>query len=481
MQLERETILLLGYVFVAFEALGLIAAAHAVMTVRTAQGTIAWVIALIFMPVITLILYLIFGRNRCLRYIESKRAADLIMQETLRARNWRPWIEKAQEAEPFSAVEPLKTITRLTNMPLLAGNQVRLLLNGEATFSALFAAIAAARQVVLVQFFTLRDDALGQRLQKVLLGRAAAGVAVYLLYDSIGSRALSKDYSAKLRAGGVKACAFAPRRGLHNRYQLNFCNHRKIAVVDGRVGFIGGHNLGDEYLGLHPPLSPWRDTHLQVTGPILTCLQESFAQDWFWASGEIPPLLVAEDFLKEGMLCQLVTSGPADEQDTCSLFFVSLINCAQKRVWISSPYFVPDEAVFSALRLATLREVDVRILLPLQADHKVVCMASNLYAEEATQAGIKIYHYHPGFVHQKVILVDEQLSAIGSANLDNRSFRLNFEAMLLTQDLDFARAVEEMLLIDFAQATEQLARAFKKISPSARFQMRLARLLSPIL
>lgn len=479
--MEHDSVVLLGYLFAGLQGLGLLAAVHAVMNVRTAQGALAWAIALVFMPSLTLLPYLVFGRNRFDSYVRSRREADVAMQAALAAQDWRPWVEKAKTAESAGAVERLKAVTRLAHMPLLAHNHVRLLVNGEDTFATIFAAIAAARKVVLVQFFIVHDDELGRRLQQLLLERAAAGVAVYLLYDAVGSHALPKGYSDTLRAGGVKVHAFATRRGLRNRYQLNFRNHRKIVVVDGRLGYLGGHNVGDEYLGLKPPLAPWRDTHIEVSGPVLTCMQESFAEDWFWATREIPPLLLAEDFAEEGMLCQLLTSGPADAQETCSLFFVTLINAARRRLWITSPYFVPDEAVLAALRLAVLRGVDVRILLPSRPDHRIVYAASNQYAEDALQAGIGIYRYQPGFVHQKVVLVDDDMSAIGSANLDNRSFRLNFEVMLLTIDAGLAGQVEQMLLADFAQAQEQLDSARTEVSRARRLGMRLARLLSPIL
>jgi len=478
--LEHDSVLLLGYLFALLQGLGLLAALHAVMKVRTAQGALAWAIALVFMPALTLLPYLVFGRNRFDSYVRSRREADVAMQQALQAKDWRPWVEKARTAELAGAVDRVKAVTRLAHMPLLAHNHVRLLVNGEATFAAIFKAIAGARKVVLVQFFIVHDDDLGRRLQQLLLERAAAGVAVYLLFDSVGSHALPKAYTETLRAGGVKVHAFASRRGLRNRYQLNFRNHRKIVVVDGRLGYVGGHNVGDEYLGLKPPLAPWRDTHIEVSGPVLTSLQESFAEDWFWATREVPPLLLAEQYAEDGMLCQLLTSGPADAQETCSLFFVTLINAARRRVWITSPYFVPDEAVLAAMRLAVLRGVEVRVLLPSRPDHRIVYAASNQYAEDAVRAGICIYRYQPGFVHQKVVLVDDDMTAIGSANLDNRSFRLNFEVMLLTIDSALAEQVEQMLLADFEQSLEQTA-AGSKVNGLQRLVRRLARLLSPVL
>ena len=332
-----------------------------------------------------------------------------------------------------------------------------------------------------MQFFIIHDDQLGRRLQKKLLDKAADGVAVYVLYDRIGSHALPRGYVDILREGGVQICAFATRSGWLNRFQVNFRNHRKVVVVDGLVGFVGGHNVGDEYLGAMPPLSPWRDTHVQVSGPVVASLQESFAEDWFWASRKLPPLILPESYPDDGVLCQLLASGPADPVETCSLFFVEAIHAARERVWITSPYFIPDEAVFAALRLAVLRGADVRLLLPSRPDHRIVYAASSLYAFEAVRAGVRVFRYGPGFLHQKVVLVDNEISAIGSANLDNRSFRLNFEVMLLTVDETFAQKVAQMLEQDFALAHEVAKDENRKTHRLQQLGMRVARLISPIL
>ena len=214
---------------------------------------------------------------------------------------------------------------------------------------------------------------------------------------------------------------------------------------------------------------------------MVACLQESFAEDWFWAARKLPPLLLPQSYPDGGVLCQFLASGPADPYETCSLFFVEAIHAANQRVWITSPYFVPDEAVFSALRLAVLRGVDVRILIPSRPDHKIVYAASSLYAFEAVRAGVRIFRYQPGFVHQKVVLIDDEISAIGSANMDNRSFRLNFEVMLLTVDETFAREVEHMLLDDFALAREITEADIKSTHRLQQLGMRVARLVSPVL
>lgn len=463
------------------QLLGLIAAIHAVLTVRTAQGSIAWAMALLFIPAVTLVPYLVFGRSTFDAYIKARRQANQEMRAAITDLNWRPWIEEAVMARRSDAYTSLRAMPKLGRTPCLANNEVKLLINGEATFAAIFEAIRHAKEAVLVQFFIIHDDDLGRRLQSLLLEKAAEGVAVFVLYDRVGSHALPAHYSEKLREGGVQIKAFATRRGWLNRFQVNFRNHRKIVVVDGVCGFVGGHNVGDEYLGKLPPLAPWRDTHVRVVGPVVASLQESFAEDWFWATRQLPPLILPDAYPEDGVLCQLLASGPADHQETCSLFFVEAIHAAEERVWITSPYFIPDEPVFAALRLAVLRGVDVRILLPSRPDHYVVYAASSLFAFEAVRAGVRVFRYGPGFLHQKVVLVDSEITAIGSANLDNRSFRLNFELMLLTVDSDFASEVESMLNDDFALAREISNEERKQTHRIQQLGMRIARLVSPIL
>ena len=470
-----------GYLIALLHTLGSIAAIHAVLTVRTAQGSIAWALSLLFIPYLTLIPYLVFGRSTFDGYIKARRQANEEMRKAISELNWRPWVEEALAARASSAYASLRAMPKLGRMPCLANNEVRLLIDGQATFDAIFDAISNARQAVLIQFFIIHDDRLGQRLHALLTKKAAEGVAIYLLYDRIGSHSLPHGYVQPLRDAGIEVKVFATRSGWLNRFQVNFRNHRKIVVVDGIVGFVGGLNVGDEYMGEKPPLAPWRDTHVKVRGPVVACMQESFAEDWFWAARSLPPLILPEVYPDDGVLCQLLATGPADSYETCSLFFVEAIHAAAERVWITTPYFIPDEAVFAALRLAVLRGVDVRILLPSRADHRVVYAASSLYAFEAVRACVRLFRYQPGFMHQKVVLIDSEISAIGSANMDNRSFRLNFEVMLLTVDSAFAAEVEQMLNDDFAQAHEIAKEESRETHRLQQIGMRIARLISPIL
>ncbi|AIR88820.1 cardiolipin synthase [Pseudomonas cremoricolorata] len=470
-----------GYLLGVIHTLGIVAALHALFTVRTAQGAIAWAMSLLFIPYLTLIPYLIFGARSFSAYIKARRQANREMHVAMADLNWRPWVEEALAARESNSYKALRAMPKLGRTPCLANNQVQLLINGKATFEAIFQAIEAAQDTVLIQFFIIHDDIIGQEMQQLLLRKAAEGVRIFVLYDQVGSHALPARYSQVLREGGVAIHAFTTRRGWFNRFQVNFRNHRKIVVSDGLVGFLGGLNVGDEYLGGNPRLSPWRDTHLQVSGPVLACLQESFAEDWYWATRTLPPLILQDSYPDDGVLCQVLASGPADSQETCALFFLEAIHSATQRIWITSPYFIPDEAVFAALRLAVLRGVDVRVLIPARPDHRVVYAATTLFAFEAVRAGVRMFRYQPGFVHQKVVLVDDEVSAIGSANLDNRSFRLNFEVMLLTIDRAFADEVEHMLLDDFIHAREISPEESHDTHHLQKLGMRIARLISPIL
>ncbi|MFC3608179.1 cardiolipin synthase [Stutzerimonas tarimensis] len=479
--MNPQEIYLLGYVVAGLQLCGLVAAVHAVFTVRTSQGAIAWAMSLVFMPVLTLLPYLVFGRSSFDAYIRARRQANVEMHAAVAQLDWRPWVDEALAvSDSPTRPNPLQPFARLAQMPSLASNQARLLIDGQATFDAILAAIASAEKVVLVQFFIIRDDAIGRRLQQVLIERARAGVQVYLLYDSIGSHALPRRYTRSLRQAGVQVHAFATR-GFISRFQWNFRNHRKIVVVDGRIGFVGGLNVGDDYLDQKPRLSPWRDTHLELSGPVLACLQDSFAEDWYWASHELPPLLLPEGYGEADMVCQVVCSGPADKDETASLFFVQAINMAKRRIWLTSPYFVPDEAVYAALRLAVLRGVEVRLLLPSRPDHRVVYAASTLYARSIMRAGVRVFRYQPGFMHQKVLLIDEDTAAVGSANLDNRSFRLNFEVMVLVANREFADGVARMLEADFELSQELTPENEPKPHRLQHLGMRVARLVAPVL
>lgn len=461
---------------------GMVAAAHAALTARTPQGAVAWAVSLIFMPYLALVPYLIFGRTKFEGYVAARRARNRQFYSHARAFQQSKRARVEAEAQVGHMLAGIQTLAELTGLPFTRSNEVRLLINGEATFTAILAAIAAAKNYVIVQFFIVHDDGIGRRLKDALISKARAGLKVYFLYDGIGCHDLPDSYLDELHVAGVQVQEFLTRRRkLVNRYQLNFRNHRKTVVVDGERAFVGGMNAGDEYLGLKPPLSPWRDTHIDVSGVAVASIQLTFVEDWFWATGQVPELHWQPKLRRRNMHCQVVPSGPADARETCKYFFVQAINSARSRLWITTPYFVPDESVFTALKLAVLRGVDVRLLIPSRPDHYIVFNASSLYAYEAVCAGINVYRYQPGFLHEKVMLINEDAASVGSANLDNRSLRLNFEITVLTVDKRFAASVESMLKEDFAQSLPVTREEYEKASATRRLIMNVARLFAPIL
>ncbi|CAB3729398.1 cardiolipin synthase [Trinickia soli] len=476
----------LGSLIFAAHLLGLVAAGHAILNTRTSQGAIAWAVSLVAVPYVTLIPYLFLGRSKFAGYVDKRRIESELLRTRAHPSAWDTSASTGGRPAQALGHHVVRALTHLSGMPFLGGNAVRTLVNGEATFKAILDAIEQARHYVLIQFFIVRDDTLGEMLKALLLAKAAQGVRVCFLYDSIGSFDLPQRYVSALIAGGVEMHPFATNRRFVNRFQLNFRNHRKIVVVDGECAFVGGHNVGIEYLGGNPRLSPWRDTHIEIRGPIVASVQFVFIEDWHWATQRLPGLEPPQAEQPEhtggaDMHCLVVAPGPADRYETGSLFFVEAINAAQSRIWITSPYLIPDEAVFSALRLAVMRGVDVRILIPSRRDHYVVFEASKLYAYDLVRAGVRIFRYRPGFLHQKVVLIDDVAAAIGSANLDNRSFRLNFEIMVLTIDHAFAAEVETMLKKDFEQAWEVERSEYRNASALRQIVMHVARLFSPIL
>ena len=476
--MEASEITLVGVVVAVFELVGIAAAVHAVMRARTSQGAVAWAVGLVSFPFVALPLYLIFGRNKFHGYLKARRAGNTEVQQIVAEVG-----QDALQRELLSdrAHPEHEVLESLALMRFTLKNRVELLVDGEATFGAIFDAIDAAQDYVLVQFFIVHDDDLGRDLKARLLRKAASGVRVYFLYDEIGSHRLPRSYVNELREAGVDIRSFHTTRGRRNRFQLNFRNHRKIVVVDGRTAFVGGLNVGDEYMGRDPKFGPWRDTHVKLAGPSVHAVQLVFLEDWHWATSRLPELDWAPRPAQRGNQKVLVLpSGPADQLETCGMFFVHAVNSARHRLWIASPYFVPDTHVICALQLAALRGVDVRVMLPQKPDHLLVYLSAFSFLEEAEQTGVKIYRYQPGFMHHKVLLVDDRFAAVGTANLDNRSFRLNFEITIVVDDVPFAGQVDEMLRRDFANCELATVDDLKRRGFWFRLAVRAARLTAPV-
>jgi len=479
--IQNIHIVLVGVILPFVELLGIITAVHAIRTVRTSQASIAWAVSLVTFPFLALPLYWVFGRRKFSGYVETLRQGH-----DEHAKQVDEIIRRLQE-EHRSDVDvihdDLKVFENLNRgFPFLGSNSIQILVDGEATFTRMFEDIDRAREYILLQYFIVHDDDLGTELKSRLLAKAGEGVRAYFLYDEIGCHGLPRRYIEELSAAGVHIRPFGTTQGRGNRFQINFRNHRKITVVDGKIAYLGGHNVGDEYMGRSRRFGHWRDTHLRIDGPSVRHVQMSFVVDWYFATrSTIPMNWDAATSNPEGTDLLILGSGPADPMDTCSLMFVLAIHAARRRVWISSPYFIPNEAVIAALQTAAMRGVDVRIMLPLKPDHRIVYLAGFSFMAQLNTPNIRFFRYEPGFLHQKAFVVDERLAMVGTANADNRSFRLNFEISALGITQGFVQQVAQMLESDFSKCREVPAEEGLTRGIVFDFGVRLARLFSPIL
>lgn len=453
---------------------GVVQALHALIKNRTSQGTIAWMISLITFPYVAVPLYWFIGRDKFTGYVRARRAKDRKLAD--KSRDVREAIKRYKVRQQSSLI---KTASKLAGLPNVSGNALALYTDGAKTFHEIFATIENAQHYILLNYYIFKNDTVGEAMQEILVRKARAGVRVYFLYDEIGSSKLPRKFLRELRDAGVEFHHFGTNRFWWSRLHYNFRNHRKIIVCDGKEALIGGLNVADEYLGWHPTLGYWRDTHMKICGPAVLAIQLVFLEDWYWASGEVLDLQYrAEESGQQSIL--ILPTGPADVLDSWQLFLVEASNQAVKRLWIASPYFVPDTGVISALQAAALRGVDVRILLPDRGDNLLVHFATYCYYQPIMDAGGAIYRYTKGFLHQKVLLSDHT-ACVGTGNVDNRSFRLNFEIAGFTEDEEFVRSVKEMLEEDFACSYLAKAGDFTDQRWYFRAACRGAKLFSPLL
>ncbi|YCM45567.1 cardiolipin synthase [Verrucomicrobiaceae bacterium 227] len=468
--------------YIALHALGLIHSISAITTTRTPQGAVAWALSLNLVPIVAVPAYWVFGGNSMEEYLETRSVgiADLRPIALEKLVN----IDAVEPAE-YQAHPLLATLGRISSLPVTKHNAPELLTDGKNTYESIFESIKDAKDYVLVQFYIIKSDGAGNDLKDLLVTKAQEGVDVYVLYDDYGCLDLPSSFSTDLQQAGARISSFMNMDGDPNRFQLNYRNHRKLVIVDGITAFVGGHNIGDEYLGKHPTLTPWRDCHLKIEGPVVSCLQVPFIEDWKWATGEIIDGLLWD--LKEAKrettgssqaVC--IASGPADKLETCALYYHAAIHAAQKRIWIATPYFVPDAALVTSLQLAAKRGVEIRILIPGLSDSFLTERSAYSYLEELDLEGIQIYRYQNGFTHQKVLIVDDDFSAIGSANFDNRSLRLNFELTVGVIDEAFQTEVARMLERDFGNSTLFQLQDLEDKSAWFRFTVQVSRLLAPI-
>ncbi|MGP4076167.1 cardiolipin synthase [Halobacillus sp. K22] len=453
---------------------------------RDASATWAWLMVLLFLPIAGFIFYLIFGRRLSHKEIftwDKKSRLGLLaaVQDQLQAIKEDRLEINHPDIVPY---EDLIYLHLKNNDALYSdNNEVEVFTDGQKKFHALIQDIESAQDHVHLLYYIVRDDKLGTRLADVLIRKAQENVEVKLLYDDMGSRLLKRKFVRRLREAGVEVESFFPSFIPKVNLKINYRNHRKLAIIDGKIGYIGGFNIGDEYLGFNKRFGYWRDTHLRVEGNAVNNMQTRFILDWNQASRKD---IVYEDRYfqaepKGNTGVQIVSSGPDSEWEQIKHGYIKMILSAKEYVYVQTPYFIPDDSLLDALRIAVLSGVDVRIMIPNKPDHPFVYWATFSNIGDMLNAGARIYIYQKGFLHAKTIVVDGNIASVGTANIDVRSFRLNFEANAFVYHPDIAKALSDRFHEDLTESTELTNKLYQSRSKWIRFKEAIARLLSPIL
>jgi cardiolipin synthase len=463
--------------------------AFVLMTKKDSTSAAAWCLLVILVPLLGALIYLIFGNQHITRTLERKR---------LHKQQYRPPTLEMEPDVAEQAVPPDSSAARATrdaadNVALLAqqlgafeptaGNQVAFYHEGKPAFDAMLEAIRGARHHIHFETFIFQPDETGRMFLDAMTQKAREKVEVRLLYDAMGSFRLHHWLLHDFRAAGGKSSVFLPLDPFRRRVQINLRNHRKIIVVDGRTGFVGGLNVGDEYLGKVPRFGFWRDTHLRLEGRAVRDLQRVFVEDWDFAAGErLEDRKYFPAATRDGPYrVQIIDSGPDRELKAIREMYFAAILQARKRVWIASPYFVPDAGLRDALRLAGFRGVDVRLLGQYQPDKWIPQFAARYYWREMLEAGVKVYQYTKGMLHAKVVLVDEDWASVGTANLDNRSLHLNFEVNCLIYSPTAVTELEAAFQRDLSHSIRLDPAVYLRRPFAGRLLENACRLLSPIL
>ncbi|AKF06397.1 cardiolipin synthase [Sandaracinus amylolyticus] len=444
-------------------------------------ATFAWIFVLLFVPVAGVVLFWYLGRDRIRRPMRRRVAETAPMRERIEDRIAGAFPAQEEERERVIGSQPeeqqgvMRLAARMGRGEIRAGNDVRVLVGAPATYDAMIEAIAAARDHVHLEYYIFRPDRTGRRVLDALVEAAKRGVRVRLLYDGYGSVGLGPACRALRRAGGI-AKPFFPLDPIRRAATINLRNHRKLMIVDGVVGFCGGLNVGDMFLD-------WRDLHLRVDGPAVTDLQKIFVEDWFFAARQdlTLPAFFPEIPKRGEAIVQIVESGPDERVEQIHRLLFAAIASARRTVWIATPYFVPDRAVLVALQTAALRGVDVKVIVPRESNHRVTFHAGRSFYDELLAAGVQIHEYLPGMLHTKAMIVDGRIATVGSANLDVRSFRLNFELIAVLYDADIVRALQVIFEEDLAR-TERVSLVTWRGRPViTRIKEGMGRLFSPLL
>lgn len=451
-------------------------------------STWAWILVLFFLPLVGFIMYLLLGRQlrkkHLFRWDGSKEIGiDKLINYQKQAIQDGDYDYRFANAENY---ENLIYMNLKTNNAILTqDNRVTIFSDGTEKFEALIADLETARNHIHIQYYILRLDNLGTRIYNILVRKAKQGVKVRVLYDEMGSRDIKKRHFKELIEAGGDVEIFFPSIFPLINPRLNFRNHRKIVVIDGRIGYIGGFNVGDEYLGLKKKFGYWRDTHLRIEGSAVHPLQTRFLLDWNQACTE-QKMGYSDKFFpaiptKGDVGIQIVSSGPDSEWPQIKNGYLKLLMMAKNYIYIQTPYFIPDASFLDAIRIAALSGIDVRIMVPNKPDHMFVYWATYSYVGQLLQAGAKIYIYENGFIHAKMIVIDDEASTVGTANIDVRSFSLNFEVNAFIYDYTISHQLAEIFEKDMLDSTELTLEMYENRSNLIKIKESISRLLTPIL
>ncbi|QDI90728.1 cardiolipin synthase [Salicibibacter halophilus] len=453
---------------------------------KSAQATWAWLMVLLFLPVIGLIFYFIFGRE--LRNNPWNENA-LFKTNALLHHQREAFAEQTltQDTPGFEGVESL-IYMHLTHSyaPLTYAQSVDLLTDGKEKFGALFADLRSAREYIHLQYFSIDPDDLGGSFIRLLTEKAEQGVEVMLIADGLGSYKLTNRYLNEYLKAGGRVRRFFPPRSMFSYGSLNHRNHRKLGVIDGDIAYMGGFNIGDKYTSDNNKLGYWRDSHLRITGSAVHHLHDQFISDWnkgrkFTSSDLHDYLVPASSSLRRGVPMQIVASGPGLEQNQVKNGFVRMIQKAKHYIYIQTPYFIPDLGLFDNLRVAILSGIDVRIMIPNKPDHPFIYWATYFYIGELIKTGATVYIYDRGFLHSKTMVVDDQVSTLGTTNMDERSVSLNFEVNTFMYDEAMALRMKKTFQHDLNHCHELTLDMYEQRSNWIRMKENFSQLLSPLL
>ena len=467
----------LNALFLVWQVIAILAVIHVIMDNRQPAKTMAWALVIWFVPVVGLIFYLFFGINtRKERYV-SERSLNMLTKRSMLE------FAEQQNLRLPERQKPLIDLFVNQNLALpFKGNQVEIYTNGYEFFPALLAAIHEAKSHIHLDMYIFVDDALGYLISDALIAKSREGVEVRVIYDNVGCWNVNHSFFERMREEGIEVVSFLPVRFPSFTSKVNYRNHRKIIVIDGRLGFIGGMNIALRYVkGTEGHI--WRDTMLKVTGGAVAALQRAFLVDWYFVDRT---LLSDRKFypraeLENDCLAQVVTSGPVTPYPEIMQGFVRIIMGARRYLFLETPYFLPNDSVLFALKTIALAGVDVRVLCPRFSDAKFVEWASRSYLREVAEAGVKVYLYEGGFLHSKLMVCDDSISTCGSTNLDFRSFENNFEANIFFYDEGIALRMKHLFQKDATQAVP-LEEVPERMSTGflVRLGESVTRMLSPL-